>query len=517
MSVQAERFELPPALRPSASQNGDAARRIRPGVSIGEEETDPDPGEWMRDQFSSVFEDYSGPVFTTKNNGEIRGLGPHGLFGQCLGPTGRPHAPTVYCAGEDAYYGYDPEEGIYEALPEPEVRRRADRLLHRCGENANEKGDGVHKLRHGPSKRYIVKAVQEEARVEEETFARDITQLPVDNGLLDLEKLELRDLTPADFARWKLPVPYTDEFRVPRRFMRFLGRMFPSAEDRRLAIDVLAMALAGNPSQRLVLLTGEGGTGKSTFVKLLNQLVGTDAFGELDLENADARFESGHWMDTLVLHQLEADSDLLEGNERFLKALSGQDAMEARRKYATEKTAFQPKALPIITTNTRLTLRLRGDQQAWRRRLIVLKTRGEPLPEDERIQDYEEKLIEAEGPAILRLLAIHASRLLQDGFRGLTPEQQARADRVLEGFDPIPAFVRERVVSEPGARLYSNEAQEAVRDWLESRGYSVPSWKGEITSSLKPLIEDLGGTWTGSLDNHPDYSSKGWRHVRLRE
>lgn len=515
MSTRFDDSELPVDLRPSSSANGSGPR---PGVRVDPEKhraAGLTPGQWMRREYPEVFGRYSGPVFRTSQKGSIQGIASETHFARCLGPTGSPAEPIVHCRDEDRFYRYDPDEGVYQDLTEHEVKRHIGELLHRCAEGSKERSGEVHELDRQVVKRNVREALKEQVSVSSDRFTRDIARLPVANGMLDLQKLELESHSPKHFSRWKLSAPWKDQFGVPRRFMEFLAWMFPSRQDRRLAVDVLAMAISGNPAQRLVLLTGDGGTGKSTFIHLLGELVGPRAFGELDLANAGQRFESGHWADQLVLHQSEAHTNLLRGNERFLKSISGQDPMEGRVKYGRDKIPFVPKALPIITANTSLRLRLKGDARAWRRRLIVLETDGEALTDEEQVDEYHKHLLEAEGPAILRLIATRAQALLQDGFSGLSTTQQARADTVIEGFDPLQVFVDECVVEENGAHLYGGELRQVAAEWLRVRDHDVPSSDVGFGRRLAPIVEELGGVKCNSLPDHPEYSSSGWRHVRL--
>src|SRR5690606_2811262 len=110
------------------------------------------------------------------------------------------------------------------------------------------------------------------------------------------------------------------------------------------------------------------------------------------------------------LAQLDASQSVLQKNTHILKALSGQDRMQPELKGERTHVTFVPRALPVITTNADVHLRLEGDHEAWQRRLVILRTEAPPPPRA--IPDFERILVREEGPGILRLVAEQARNLL---------------------------------------------------------------------------------------------------------
>lgn len=477
------------------------------------------PEEWMQKRFPDVLSS-SRRAFRLTKGGKVKNLGADLVLADCFGREGSPEAPLAYCPEEKSFYGYDPGGGIYRKLDDEQVVERIDRVFERCArECAEDHRPPVNGVRTVRKLENIRSALRSKSRISADRFRRSTRLLHVENGILDLEERELRPFSSEHPARWKLPIAWQDCPSYPRRFVDFLRTLFPRPADRDLALTVMAMALLGNPFQKVVFLVGPGGSGKSTFVKLMEELVGPEAATQLNLPHADERFQPAEWEGKLLLHQEEADSEMLRKNARVLKALSGGDRIAAERKYRQERTRFTPRALPVLSSNEDLRLPLDGDESAWERRLLVLQPTEEALPEGERVPDYERVLLREDGSGILRLVATRAQRLLKRldqgrGFPSLTPRQVARIHDLLKGSDPLAYFIKQRVKAAPDAELHAGELKEAYRRWWDRNGSSAPR-NVQITRRIRELVEARGGTYAKSLSDHPRHSSRGWRGVRI--
>lgn len=473
---------------------------------------DLDPSEWLEKRFPNA-PDLAGPVFRVKEDGAVRLIAPNALARR-LGVEGGTDAPIIYVSAEEQFYRFDPKEGIYAELARDDVGDVVDKLfLDGVNACADEYTTDLANLRSPRRCEEVAKGLQMKSNLDMSRFKFDGPQLPVENGLLDLSELSLEPLTRHHYARWKLGVPWKENAAEPERFREFLAQLFPVAEDRELALQVMAMTLLGNPFQKVVFLRGAGRSGKSTFVKLLTELVGPGS-GSLNLSHAEKRFAALPWQDKLLLHQAEADTEMIETNARILKLISGQDPITAEQKNRNDRIEFTPRALPLLTSNQRLRVPINGDREAWEGRLLVLNTGDEPIPEEERVDRLEEKLLHDEGAGILRVVAETASDLLArldagDGFPR-SDRQVVRQAKVLRDADPLETFIDRYVVKDPDAELEQPELVAAYRRFLEENGMEPPA-NVQVPSDKKEFIESLGGTYARSVGDN----QRGWRGVRL--
>jgi len=469
---------------------------------------------WMRSRFpGALLQRNAGRVFASGKSG-ISGFESEYLLAACLGPAGSPGAPWKFNPDTREYLRYDPKCGLYRPEPPAAVEYAVARILEQCaresGTRRPERIRALQKLRHI---RQVVEALKGVAPIAESEFERDLTCIHVANGILNLERLELHDFSPDRPARYGLPIQWDPAAPRPRRFIRFLARMFPSTADRRLAVRLLAMAMLGNPFQKVAIIYGASRSGKSTLTKLFGSFVGDEAYGQLRLELSGGRFEAASWIGKLVLAQLDAPEEILQANTNVLKAISGQDRFEAEYKFAPKRHRFTPTALPIITSNRLPRLRLEDDRDAWLHRLLILRT--EAGPHAKPVREFEAALMREEGPGILFLVAREAQRLLGAGTLKLTRAQRRRVELMVDASDPIRTFVRHYVQPAQGATLYTADAYAAVKTYLRMNQFEfIPD--GRIQRQFREAMETVhGGRRSNSLPPSPGKSTRGWRHFRL--
>lgn len=471
------------------------------------------PEAYMRTRFPGALSPAEGRVFSSDGR-VITGILSDYKIAACLGPEGSPEEPTVFCPELGEFFRYASSSGVYEAVGEAAVEKQVADLLFACAiDSGTPEPDRIRRLAKRRIVNPVVKALQASSTLSLSSFSRQPHQIHVGNGILDLQNLRLDPHSPASPTRFALPIDWDSEAEHPQGFFRFLQDMFPDPDDVTLAIRVIAMALLGNPFQRVVLFTGASSCGKSTLVKLILRLVGPEAYGQLRLEHAESRFESEAWIGKLLLAQLDASSRALQKNMHILKAISGQDTFSAEVKGVRTRIHFRPTALPVITANGDPKIRLDQDEDAWSRRLIIL--RGTRPPRTVNVPAFEDHLVATEGAGILRVVAEEARHLLQTGAIPLTQKQQGRTRLFLEASDPVSEFVRCHVEPSKGKQLYTADAYAAARAVLHKQGARVGS-EAAIARDFNAAMREVYETnRSNSLPPRPGYSTKGWRNFHL--
>lgn len=161
------------------------------------------------------------------------------------------------------------------------------------------------------------------------------SSLPFQNGILDMKTGTLAPTTPANALSFVLPYGY-DPAAVYPRIQAWLVAAVDG--DMEMVHFLLCMAAAvlrrimGTKGQVFLTLVGPGGTGKSTFAKLLRELVGAGNVLETTFERlATNKFEGAAIKDKLLV--LISDSDDWGGKVGMLKSLTGGDTIPFERKH----------------------------------------------------------------------------------------------------------------------------------------------------------------------------------------
>jgi hypothetical protein len=484
------------------------------GSTTSQKSRGKNPDAWFRAKYPGAFARMPRAQVFDRNVRDKRrfsGFVSDYTIARCLGPEGSPDAPIRYCAENDTLYEYVPEEGIYVVRTGEQVMHILSMILDDCAahlpSNRRTAVRGVASPRH---LRPVITALEGIHNLKHPGWNRDLRYLHVGNGVVDLYRLRLLPFSPSLPSTWKLPVDWDPDAPEPHRFNRMLDRLFPRQEDRDLAVDVLASAFLGNPFQRLVVLGGAGGTGKTTLLTLIERLLGDGAYGHLRLGHADNRFTAAGWAGRLLLHEEETTQEKLDRGREALKALSGQDTLEIEMKYVQERRSFRPRALPVLTTNHRLGIPCSADFEAWKRRLVFFDV---PKPEEEfeRKPGFADELLEREGTGILRSFLTRAHQLLDEtSLRPLTRAQERRVDAFLSSADPLAEWAETMVKPAPGEGVQRDDAIESAVRWLRRREYQdIPTSTHAWSRRLKGIMGRAGYRWSNSM------SPKGWRGARL--
>jgi len=102
-------------------------------------------------------------------------------------------------------------------------------------------------------------------------------------------------------------------------------------------------------------------------------LVGYTGAAELRIEQLSERFETHRYIGKRFLYCDDAKINLLQGkNSEILKKLTGGTMIDVERKNSTEELYVRGDFPILFTSNTSLALKLNGDVDAWRRRILIL-------------------------------------------------------------------------------------------------------------------------------------------------
>jgi phage/plasmid-associated DNA primase len=108
--------------------------------------------------------------------------------------------------------------------------------------------------------------------------------LNLENGLLDIQAMELRPHSPAFRSTLRIPVCFRPLQTCPR-IDRFLEEVFPEVE---LAWEILGDLVTTDRSiQKAICLVGEGGNGKGVFSQLATNFAGAENVAHLSLQRLE--------------------------------------------------------------------------------------------------------------------------------------------------------------------------------------------------------------------------------------
>lgn len=420
---------------------------------------------------------------------------------------------------ERVFYRYDPENGLYSIISEDIIKQEiASRIL----EVSRQQGlPSLERKRTNSSLNHIVaqlKGISEKKNA----FRRGNKFVHLANGVIVFKEngeADFCSFSPEFYSRNQSPVSFDSSAKCDR-FLNELLYPAVSPDDAELLQKYTGLCLLGNNLiQKLLILDGEPGRGKSTLALIIQSLVGQVNVTELRTKHLNDRFELFRYLKKTLLVGVDVPGQFLsEKGAYVIKGLVGGDWFDAEQKCGTGSFPFQGNFCILITSNSRLQVRLDGDTGAWRRRLLIIRFNA-PAPNKE-IPDFKDVLIREEGSGILNWALQGLGMLLKDiEARGnilLTKTQEKIIDGLLAESDSLRHFLAENVVQDENSDLSTTEIVEAYAEYCPLKGWD-PKPITVIHRELESLMLELFGTSKSHSIKRDDKNTKGFRRVAFKD
>ena len=355
------------------------------------------------------------------------------------------------CAGPGNSVWYY-ENGVWLAGGADEVRRRVRRLL---GEH--------HRRSHAEG--LVADFAARKPHITPEQPSRFINTA---NGLLDWETLELHPHTPAVPSTYQLSTKWNKEATCP--FVdEWLAKVCPDdAID--LAWEIIGAAIyAGQPFHKAVLLLGPGRNGKGTFLRLVEELIGSEHYSNVTLQAlGENRFMGAQLFGKVANISGDLDARSIKRTDLF-KMATGNDTIMAEHKNG-QPFKFRSIATMLFSANEAPgTLdHTDGFHARW---VVVPFTKVKLLP------GQEDRTIEPKMHAQLEGVLVRAvdglRRAMKQG-RYSTPQSviDATAD-FREASDPLRSFLDDcvEVTGEHEHTESRSEFYSLYKEWTDHNGH----------------------------------------------
>ena len=178
---------------------------------------------------------------------------------------------------------------------------------------------------------------------------RPKNSIPFRNGLLSLDTMQLQPITPDNAHDWALPHDY-DPFAKCPQVLAWLTRSLDNCDHSvELVRAFWAAALRGIYLQKFVVLKGPARTGKGTFQRYLEEMLGAHNVAVTDLEMLETnRFETASLYRKRLCMISEAGK--YAGSLNVLKKITGADAVRLEFK-SKQQGRFTFDGLVLLVTN----------------------------------------------------------------------------------------------------------------------------------------------------------------------
>ena len=300
------------------------------------------------------------------------------------------------------------------------------------------------------------------------------------NGYYDFKTDTLRDHNPDYYEIGVIPWDYSPSryptnYKFVKRgegilretceealiFDRWIEEAIPDYSDRVMLYQFIGYAMTLDTSeQKFIMVVGPGGTGKSTLLKLIEEILGRENVSSISLQGLQDRFAPAG----LFLKQANmcADIPLSALSEvDMIKKLTGEDTISADRKFKDPFTFrsyarlfFSANSIPYIDEKT----------NAFYRRMLILKMESTPKEVD---PGLFEKLRE-EIPNIITRCS--EEFYCSAGAVDISDNSREAVKSAHLESDSVEAFIVDRCETDPDARTERHSLYDAYKNYCFNEG-----------------------------------------------
>ena len=356
-----------------------------------------------------------------------------------------------------------------------------------------------------------------------EDFAPEADRIHLANGTLKLDG-SFTEGRP-NIVRSRLPVVYRPDAPAPVRWLSFLDGLLYTEDILTLQEFIGYCLIPSNKGQRMMVIKGNGGEGKSQIGVVLSRLFGCNmkdgSIGKIS-ENRFARADLEH---TLLCVDDDMRMEALRQTNYVKSIVTAQGQMDLERKGKQSYQGWMYARLLAFSNGDLQALYDRSD--GFYRRQLILTTKDKP---QSRVDDPDiaEKMA-AEVKGILLWAFEGLQRLVKNGFQ-FTESDRAKRNRELVKRDNNNVF--DFLESEGYIRLKadactsSKELYEVYRMWCEenslnaikARGFSdalIANQRRYNLESTNNIVNSSGRRVRGFVGIEalvqPDLTSNVWR------
>ena len=315
------------------------------------------------------------------------------------------------------------------------------------------------------------------------------------NGTLILDStgvLGSEPLTPQWVSRVQIPARLPSSETPCPRWLEFLDSAMDGDPERIALLQEIAgwLMVSDTSLQKFVIFDGDGGTGKSTYLRTITKLLGDDNVSHVPLEKFNDRFSLAPTVGKLanLCGDMGKVTDAVEGP---LKMFTGEDRMQFEHKY--QDTFYdRPTARLIFATNDRPQFTDRSDG-IWRRMVLV--------PFDHQATDAEkrsglEAALDVESQGIF-CWALYGLQRLRENGQLTEPKAVKAAVAVFKAeANPARTFLADYYEADANGGVLVSDAYDAYRQACVADGQRLLTnvhFGREVHKVFKAIVKKRSG------------------------
>jgi putative DNA primase/helicase len=380
----------------------------------------------------------------------------------------------LYVPEQSCWYGYRSDEGYWRTIEKDYVKKMVrDHVKDLSIENREM--DRNHYIKE------IYTALKHETMHpdNEPLFDAgknsDTDHVNFSNGVLDWRTGELKEHDPERHDLIQIPHEYDPDALCPR-WVSALNDWIPDEGTRQFIKEFIGYGLLPDTSyDKFPFLSGSGKNGKSTFLKVLQELYGSENITNIPLKKLanNSRFSTAYLKDTLVNICADIDPTYLETTGAIKKIVSG-DELRGERKHGS---SFDFRSITRLIFSANELPKTRDKSTAWYRRLEIVEFPNQFDPEDKDTDPNLDEKLKEEIPGIVNWAIEGLKRLKERGHFSISDTMKESKSAYQRKNDSVLAFFEDRVeeTGRPEDKLPAQFLYRKYQTYCEDHGLNPVS------------------------------------------
>ena len=258
------------------------------------------------------------------------------------------------------------------------------------------------------------------------------------NGFYDPIAQKMIPHDPKYRAINQIPHEYDPEAELTgEEVERWLQFIVPKMDDREMLLQFMGYCLTRDTrQQKFTILYGSGGSGKSTVIKLIELMIGSENISNISLKELSQRFASYGLLGKLLNSCADLEVSALEDTSVIKKVL-GEDSLRGEPK-GKDAISFKNYAKLIFSTNE-LPLVISEKTNGFYRRLMILNMTRQP---EHKRADYLD-LLSKEIDYLISLAVKALERMYQAGHITESAGSREAVQALRNDSDTVEAWIFE--------------------------------------------------------------------------
>ena len=291
------------------------------------------------------------------------------------------------------------------------------------------------------------------------------------NGYYDPVTGEMLEHNPDYLTINQIPFPYYLEdceqvLQGGENIKKYLASSLPNKEEQQTFWEYFGYCMTQDTQfQKFLTLKGNGGTGKSVAVSLIQYVVGITNMSSISLQDLNKRFYATGMYGKLLNACADIPCKAMENTDVLKKAV-GEDTLIYEKK-GQDAIHFHSYAKLLFSTNE-MPQNLEDKSDAFYRRLLILDM-NRVVKSGEKDLHLKEK-VQAESDYAIHMAMIALKELYEQGKFTESEHSKECVREVQRSSDSICAFIDESLVRAKGKRLKRSEVFHMYKEYCKENG-----------------------------------------------